>query len=791
MTRFNLAADPRRPLALLTASLLGATVANPAWALPPQDLGLIPSVALHDDTSALALNPAGLGAHQGVSLLAAREGWATGNTWAMIASGGLAFGYHGGVQAGNDYNDLLTGLGAPLGGGFHFGMTYHLPSESRPWQTDVGLLYRPQNYLAMGAVARNAFAATGALTPREYQLGAAFRPFGPVGTLSIDGVFPEGAPLSAVQTLFGADVQVVPGLNLRATYTPAGEFRAGLGLNFTHWGLGGMSNGTANAAHLRFSSLRQSTRFARQGAQWATLDLKGNLSDVQGRLGLIGPRADVPPIYGTLRAIEAAETDPRIGALILKIDGIQAGWASVEEVRAALARFKAKGKTLWAYTESAGAKEYYLASVADKIALNPVGSLELVGLSREFTFFKGLFDQLGVRPHFIAIGRYKSMPEPFTRKNLSEANREQQTALLDDQYNRMVAGIAEGRNLPVAEVTRIINEEGLLDAPEAQQLKLVDALMSRDEVSKELEKGLDRSMSGVRADALRYQSGAWAPPSVAIIHAAGGINEGESGNDLLSGASMGAETMVRALRQAREDSGIKAVVLRVDSPGGSAIASEVIRREAELLAAKKPVVVSMGDVAASGGYWISMLPGVTLYADPGTITGSIGVVMGKFSIEPLLSRWGITRETLKRGDMATYMSPWQGYTPKEEEQLRNSGEFFYGRFVGLVSRQRGLSEGQVREMASGRVYTGAEAQRLGLVDKIGGLSEALKEAREKAGLGDREVRMVFLPERDPLAGLFTGLDGELRASMQRLTPWTRTGVWLLPSQMAPESEANP
>ncbi len=766
-----------------SACFLAFGVAAPALAVPQQDLGIIPSVALHDDASALALNPAGLGAHHGLSLFAAREGWTTGSTSALLASGGLALGYRGGSQGALGYNDLLTGLGASLGGGVHFGMTYHLPSESRPWQTDIGLLMRPLNYLSLGVVARNAFAVPGALVPREYQLGAAFRPFGPTGTLSIDGILAEGTPFSAAQTVFGAEAQLAPGVALRGSFTPAGEFRAGIGVGFTHWGLGAMGNGTTAAGHVRFNSLRQDTVFARPGGQWATLELKGNLSDTPGRLGLIGPTVDMPPIYGTLRAIEAAEKDPRIGAMILRIDGIQAGWATVEEVRIALSRFKAAGKTLWAYTEAPGAKEIYLASVADKLTLNPVGSVELVGLAREFTFFKGLFDQLGVQPHFIAIGRYKSFPEPFTRKNLSEANREQQTDMLEDQYERMVAGIAEGRKLEVSEVKRIIDEVGLIDAPEALNLKLVDALMNRDEVSEELEKALERPMTGVKADALHYASRSWAPPSVAIIHASGGINDGESGQDLLSGASMGAETMVRALRQAREDSGIKAVVLRVDSPGGSAIASEVIRREAELLAAKKPVVVSMGDVAASGGYWISMLPGVTIYADAGTITGSIGVVMGKFSIEPLLTRWGITRDTLKRGEMADYASTWAGYMPVEEERLRKSGEFFYGRFVGLVSRQRGLSEGRVRELASGRVYTGAVAQRLGLVDKVGGLADALQAAKVKAGLSEVEVRMVFLPERDPFAGLFTGLNGEVSASLKRLEPWTRTGAWLLPSSM--------
>lgn len=774
------------------ASLLALGVASPALAQPPLDLGIIPSVALPDDATSLALNPAGLGAHRALSLFASREGWTNAQSWAMLASGGLGFAFHGGRQPdGNGYNDLLMGLGAPLGGGAHLGVTYHLPSENRPWQTDVGLMYRPLNYLSLGAVARNAFAATGALMPREYQLGAAFRPFGPAATLTIDGLFPEGAPLNAAQTLFGADVQLLPGLNLRASYVPQGEFRTGIALSFSHWTLGGMSNGSETAGHLRFNSLRQPTAFARSAAQWATLELKGNLSDTPSRLGLIGPMADVPPLYGTLRAIEAAAGDPRIGAMILKIDPISAGWASVEEVRNALSRFKEQGKPLWAYMEAGGAKEYYLASVADRVALNPVGTLELVGLAREFTFFKGLFDQIGVRPHFIAIGRYKSMPEPFTRKNLSEANREQQEALLDDQYQRMITGIAEGRRLEIAEVQRIIDEEGILDAPEAERLKLVDALMYRDELSKELEKAQARPMGGVRADALRYQPRSWAPPAVAIIHASGGITGGESGNDLLTGAVIGSETMVRALRRAREDSGIKAVVLRVDSPGGSAIASEVIRREAERLAEKKPVVVSMGDVAASGGYWISMLPKATIYADAGTITGSIGVVMGKFSIEPLLSRWGITRDTLQRGEMASYQSPWRGFTPEEEEQLRHSGEFFYGRFVNLVSRQRGLSEGQVRELASGRVYTGAEAQRLGLVDKVGGLSDALAEARAKAGLSEGEVEMIFLPERDPFAALLTGLDGEIRASLERLEPWTRTGVWLLPDAEGWESGGRP
>lgn len=771
----------RKRFRLVAAPLLAAGIAMPAYAAPPRDLGIVPSVALHDDASALALNPAGLGAHRGLSLMAAREGWLDGSDWGLLASGGLGFGYHGGRLAGAGFNDFITGFGAPLGGGFHFGLAYHLPSESRPWQTDAGLLYRPFNYLSLGAVARNAFAAGGALSPREYQFGAAFRPFGPAGTLSIDSILPDGSP---VQTLFGADIQLIPGLNLRASYTPSGEFRAGVGLGFTHWGLGAMSNGSATAAHLRFSSLRQPTSFARSGAQWATLELKGNLSDTPGRL-LLGPSADVPPVYGALRALEAAENDPRIGALILKIEGIQAGWASVEEVRNAIERVKARGKTVWAYVEGPGAKEYVLASTADKLVINPIGTVELVGLAREFTFFRGLLDQVGVKPHFIAIGRYKSFPEPFTRKNLSEANREQQTQLLDDQYTRLVAAIAEGRKLDVAEVERIINTVGIIDAPETLNLKLADAVMSRDEVTKELEKAMARPMTGVRADALRYAQRSWAPPSIAIIHAAGGIREGESGNDLLSGASMGAETMARALRHARENQAIKAVVLRVDSPGGSAIASEIIRREAEQLAAKKPVVVSMGDVAASGGYWISMVPGATIYADPGTVTGSIGVVMGKFSIEPLLSRWGITRETLKRGEMADYMSIWSGYTPQEEEQLRKSGEFFYGRFVSLVSRQRGLSEGQVREIASGRVYTGAVAQKLGLVDKLGGLSDALEEARMKAGLSGREVQMVFLPERDPFAGLLTGLNGELSASLKGLEPWTRTGVWLLPPDLDP------
>lgn len=788
MTRYT-------PIALAAVIPL---IATPVRAAVPTDMGLIPSVALVDDAAALVINPGALGASSGASAMVTRQGWSSGFTRLLFNAGALGLGYTHNNAGPISYSDYAMGLGFGPGEGTRWGMTYHLPAEGRPWSYDLGFMTRPFNHLSVGFAVRNVFATPGALglAGREYQLGAGFRPFGPAWTLSVDVPYTDGAPfnLSTVQPFFGLDAQLRDGVRLRGQVSTAGAYTVGLSLNTAQLSLGAMGNANTVGTHLKVSSLRERSALGAWGNQWATLDLADALRRGGADLPLIGTMSDVPPVYPALRAMSDAQADPAIGALIVKVGGVGGGWATLEELRAGLTRFKESGKPVWAYMEDADFRAYYLASAADRVFLNPMGTLELAGMSRTLTYFKGMLDNLGVTPQFVAVGRYKTAMEPFERKAPSPAQREQTQALLDDQFERVVQAIASARKLPLEKVRQAI-EQGMLEAPAAQAAGFVDELAHRDEVPKRLEQQLDQRLAGVNALDLRYRTVAWAPPRVAVVHAAGSIVDGPSGNDLIQGSTLGSDTLVEALREVRKDGAVKAVVLRVDSPGGSAMASDIMRRELMLIAEKKPVVISMGDVAASGGYWVSMIPGAPVYADAGTITGSIGVIVGKFNIDGLLSKWGIANITLKRGAHADMMSQLRPFSPEEEAKLRGNAEFFYGKFVSLVAANRNLSEGRVRELGSGRVYTGAMAQRLGLVDRLAGLDEAIAEARRRAGLEGQEVKLAFFPEINPFGAIGLGADGELRirtslslvselrATADRLAPWARTGVWLLPPQL--------
>ncbi|HEY9856796.1 MAG TPA: signal peptide peptidase SppA [Stenomitos sp.] len=777
------------------AVLLAPFFALPAQAAVPTDMGVIPSVAVSDDATALILNPAGLGAGPGGTTMLTREGWSTGTTRLLLNAGSLGLGYTN-SNAGASFNDYCLGLGFALSDAWRWGMTYHLPAEGRPWTYDLGVMARPFNYLALGAAVRNAFAVPGGFgsSGREYQLGAAFRPFGPRWTLNLDVPYNDAAPFAwtTLQPFVGLDAEVIDGLHLRGWASTSGAFQVGLAVHSFQLGAGVMGTADRAGGYLRLSAVRERSVIGAKGTQWAKLDLNESLAAGQAG-GLIGPTREVPPVYAALEAISDAQRDPQVGAMILKLGPTSAGWATLEEVRGALERFRSTGKPVVAYFEDGDFRSYYVATAADRVFVNPLGTLDFAGISHTYTYFKGLLANLGVEPQFISMGRFKTAMEPYERTDPSPAQREQGQAMIDDQFNRVVGAVSAARKLPADKVRALI-AQGRFMAPEAQAAGLVDELAHRDEVPKRLEQVLDRKLSSVDALKLRYRTDAWAPPKVAVVNAAGGIAEGRSGSSLLEGPQLGSETIVDALRDVREDGAVKAVVFRVDSPGGSAMASEVMRRELALVAAKKPVVVSMGDVAASGGYWVSMIPNTPVYADPGTITGSIGVIVGKFNINGLLTKWGITNTTLKQGAHADMDSSLRAYTPDEEAMLRSSGEFYYGRFISLVAAQRSLSEGRVRELASGRVYTGAMAQGLGLVDKLAGLDEAIAEARRRAGLADQEIKLAFYPEANPLGALLSAENGglrlrtelsitqELREAMTRLEPWGQNRIWLLPVQ---------
>ncbi len=364
----------------------------------------------------------------------------------------------------------------------------------------------------------------------------------------------------------------------------------------------------------------------------------------------------------------------------------------------------------------------------------PGGMLMVTGLMADATFLRGTLDKLKITPDFEHVGEYKSASDQYMRDSMSEPQRRATDAILDSLYSQLVDGIAASRKLTPAQVTRAI-DAGLLTPAEARQAGLVDGLLYLDQVEDELRKEVGdysevRVRSYKKTGGFRFGGGA----RIAVVSASGTIVSGRSGRSSFGGDFLGSDSLVQLLRELREDDGIRAVVLRVDSPGGSGIASDAIWRETQLLKAEKPLVVSMGDVAASGGYYISMGANA-IVAEPGTITGSIGVISGKFNMRGFYEEWlGLRREQLKRGENAGLFSDYEGFSDGQRARLRVQLEDFYRTFVHKAAEGRGRKDEEIDRVAQGRIWSGAQAKELGLVDELGGLAKAVSIAREKAGI---------------------------------------------------------
>jgi protease-4 len=457
-----------------------------------------------------------------------------------------------------------------------------------------------------------------------------------------------------------------------------------------------------------------------------------------------------PPSLRTLVAsLDQAARDPKVTALVLRVDALpDAGWGKLQELRDAVTRFRSSGKPAYAHLAQAGNKEYYLAAACDKVYAIPTALLDVTGLAAEVTFFRRTLDKLGVQAQFEGVGRYKNAPNQFTETGFTEPHREQTEALVDGLYEQYLQAIADGRKLTLEQVQAVL-DGGPYDGAEALKAGLVDELLYADQVEEKLD-------GGARLSPGRYlrQSGSGgffdSRPKVAVVFAVGDIVMGQGGESPLGGQGAGSESVAAALRQARNDSQIRAIVLRVDSPGGSGPASDVIWREVVEAGKTKPVIASMGDLAASGGYYIAM-GSDAIVAQPGTITGSIGVFGGKFSLRGLYDKIGLTKEIVTRGENADIFTEYRPWDESERARIRALLVAFYRDFVTRVAKSRQKTYDEVDAMAEGRVWTGEDAQRLGLVDHLGGLDVALSVAKEKAGISkDQDVRVVMLPERKGL-----------------------------------------
>jgi len=448
-----------------------------------------------------------------------------------------------------------------------------------------------------------------------------------------------------------------------------------------------------------------------------------------------------------------AKVDNRIKMVLLDVNMSGAGWGKSEEIRDAIADFRSSGKPVYAYMEFGMNKEYYIASACDKIYLAPPGELFINGLAADVMFFRGSLDKLGVYPDIFQIGKYKSVGDTFTRKDMSDAHREFMNSLLDDLFNRYVAAIASGRNI-TADNVRAIIDEAPYGAAKAKEVGLIDGAEYRDDLEKQIKASLgykdsdelrlvkSSDYSEVGAESLGLNKG----ENIAVIYATGDIGSGQSDNSPSGSQSIGSDTLSKAINDARDDKTIKAIVIRVDSPGGSGLASDIIWHAVEAAKQKKPVVISMGDVAASGGYYISA-PASKIIAQPSTITGSIGVVAGKPVMRGFYDWLGISNEYIMRGKNSGMFRETEKFSDSERAKFEDwIKTTYYSDFVPKVAKGRNKDAAYVDSVGQGRVWTGYQGKERGLVDEFGGLDRAVEVAKELANIPkDKGVHRVILP----------------------------------------------
>jgi protease IV len=466
--------------------------------------------------------------------------------------------------------------------------------------------------------------------------------------------------------------------------------------------------------------------------------------------GLMGALVEAPPtVRAVVDTLRRAKVDRRIQAVVIRPTGHAALWGKVQEVRDAILDFKTSNKPIVAFLEYGGEQEYYLASACDRIFLMPAAPLDLTGMASFELFLRGTLDKIGAFPDALHIGPYKTAANTFTEHTFTPAHREMAESLNRDLYGQLLQGIADGRHKTFEDVRQLIDHGPFLPE-EAVRVGLVDDLAYEDEIDNRLDLGevrmLEQRDYRVSPTSLGLNRG----PRMAVIYAVGIISSGESRYDSPQGQVAGSDTIVRYLRTARADDSIRAIVLRIDSPGGSAIASDVIWREVQLTRQVKPVIASMSDVAASGGYYIAMA-GNAIVAEPATLTGSIGVVTMKFVIDGTLQKLGLNMESVAEGRYATMYSPLRPFTPEERAKVAEQMQATYDTFVEKAAAGRNTTPERIDAVGQGRVWTGRQAKDLGLVDELGGLQHALAIAREHAGINrDAEVELVIYPRRRTL-----------------------------------------
>jgi protease-4 len=789
----------RKALVLfMTAGLLAVSL--PSLAQPPagapdtlspvsvpltSELAASRFVSDADDAASLFVNPAGLAIGRNTTSLLQASYWYDRFSELTLGAAGrnIGFGFTYTDNGSYTSRNYVLGLAAPLTRGLSVGSTFtwhhtSLPFENRsPLTMDFGFLMRPARCLSIGGVWKNAnepeFAEGSAGDPFRGSLGhiedsfvggASIRPLGERLTLSAQA---EVAGERKPGWLFGGRMRVVPGVELFGSYmrdmawpgaNPYEEFTGGVAVWFGSTRVRAQSRSRVEG-DLDYSrnslAIEQTDAFVREAVthppRYAEVTIAGNYLDEGGGFSLMGGSKD---LHSLLRELESIRGDGDIKGLLVKVGPLGGGFigpvsGNIHEIRTAILKVKETGKPVVAYMSEGGSSaELYIASAADRIVTPRIGTVGVLGVSLEISRMKRLFEKLGIDFDHYTAGDYKSSFHTLYTDTTTALQAEEIRSLVAESYRLLVEGIATGRGIPLEHMKELA--DGRVFGPdELVKEHLVDAIGWE----KDARSSLGTLVGAKKPDKLAtgsigrrsYWTERWSSaPAVAIVGAYGGIESGKSGRGITQGTrTMGSETVVKQLKAASRHPGVRAVVLRVDSGGGSALASDEILEEIRRIQAevKIPVVVSMGNIAGSGGYWISMY-GDRIFADPFTVTGSIGVVWFKPVLERLYEKIGMSNEIFKEGEHSDALSWHRAMTEEELKMLGGYIDGMYGIFVEKVAEGRKLDPERVREIGGGRVYLGTQALGLKLVDEIGGLKEAVSYAATKAGI-EKDYRTVY------------------------------------------------
>ncbi|MBI2896328.1 MAG: signal peptide peptidase SppA [Deltaproteobacteria bacterium] len=755
----------------------------------------VPSIAATDDASSLVVNPANLGFLGSYSLYYVHSELLRSDTPIVGLGDGvyLATPLLFGIVAGAGFEHLRPPsiLGMANRGALSFGLAHGTSIVSLGVSTrtyissqdpaldgltswDLGLTLRPWPWVSVAAGVRDLNAPAHGSTgiPRMWALGVGLRPTGRdavqlTGEVAIDEDSGRVVPSGSVSLRVPWVGAVRAGFDLPRNPLGAGrELRAQVALDVTtsHVGAGA-------AMSSRRDEVSGWSAWARiSGERYAGLPRPARVVDltVEGAL-------DVRESTRLARRLDRFRGDGAVDGVLLRVRGAEPPLAAAQEIRLRLHALRRSGRKVVCHLDDASANAYAMCTAADRIYVDPAGGIRLTGLRSQVLYFRGLLDNLGVRAEFVKIGEYKSAPEAFERTEASEPARRELDSLLDDYADQLAAQIARDRPGLATEGVRALFDRGPFVTSEALAARLIDGSVYEDQLDAALTEAFGRGVNLVEEPSSPARPRRWGTPGkIAIVYIDGSIVDGRSFTvPLLDMRFAGGRTIVESIQDAASDPSVAAIVLRIDSPGGSALASDQIWRAVWRARRIKPVVASMESIAASGGYYVASAA-TEIVANPATLTGSIGIFYGKFDLSGLLERIGINVQTFRRGRRADFDSMFRGFTDDERHMLQEKMRHFYGIFLRKVARGRGMDASAVDAIARGRVWSGRQARGRNLVDSYGGISEALWRARVLGHLPeDYEIRE--LPAEPGLIETLIGLAGA-RASSQEVPVPLPAGV---------------